>query len=269
MKILILQILNLFLAVQAFGANTVPSPTADGKSPHHKGLISSLNLGIRYSSVLENRGIIFYRDFQIDPVVGLFFLDDRVEFLGDSLGFRDFIAGDWLRWRTRFVQLTDKPLFPAHDSVKAGNPERSDTYEWENSLEIFFPGYNDRTFAEFDLRYSKEIGDKYGHYAEAQLKVKTTDSRIFGVKIEPNVFGVIGAGDYTHNRHFYGPGAQDGFNNIAYGLWLAFPEEADRYYPIIQIRRFETIGRARDGAFAQGRDEGWLFSFIATYGFLE
>lgn len=271
MKTLTVQFLSLCLTAQAFGADGV-SPSADGgKSPHHKGLISSLNLGIRYSSLLENRGIIFYRDFQIDPVLGLFFFDDRVEFLGDSIGYRDFIAGDWLRWRTRLVSLTDKPLFPAHDSIKAGAPQRSDTYEWENSLEIFFPGYNDRTFAEFDLRYSKELGDKYGHYAESQLKVKVTDFRVpgIGVKIEPNVFGLIGAGDYQHNRHFYGPGAHDGFSNIAYGLWLAFPEEADRYYPIVQIRRFETIGRARDGAYAQGRDEGWLFSFIATYGFLE
>lgn len=271
MKMLIIQLISLFLAAQAFGAEDASTSTEDGKGPHHKGLVSSLNLGVRYSSVLQNRGIIYYRDFQIDPVLGLFFLDDRVEFLGDSLGFRDFVAGDWLRWRTRLVYLTDKPLFPAHDSIKAGAPQRSDTYEWENSLEIFFGGYSSRYFAELDFRYSKEIGDKYGHYLESQLKVKITDFRVpgTGVKIEPHVFGALGMGDYHHNRHFYGPGAHDGINNYAYGLWFAFPEEADRYYPIIQIRRFETVGRARDGAYAKGRDEGWLFSFIATYGFLE
>ena len=37
------------------------------KDPHHKGFLSSLNLGFRYSSVLQNRGIILYRGFQIDP----------------------------------------------------------------------------------------------------------------------------------------------------------------------------------------------------------
>jgi len=264
----ILSVFLLFVSIHAFAQESVDAPTE--KDPHHKGLFSSLNLGIRYLSVLQNRGIIFYRDFQIDPVVGLFFFDDRVEFLGDSLGYRDFIAGDWLRLRTRLVYQSDKPLFPAYDSIRNGSPQRSDTYEWENSLEFFFPGYNGRNFGELDLRYSKEIGDKNGHYFESQLKLKVTDFRVpgIGVKIEPSIFGLVGMGDYQHNRHFYGPGAHDGVNNVAYGLWFAFPEDADRYYPIIQIRRFETVGRARDGAYASGRDEGWLFSFIATYGFL-
>lgn len=88
---------------------------AYSKDPHNKGLISSLNLGIRYSSLLQQRGIILYKDFQIDPVVGVFFLDDRLEFLGDSIGYRDFINEKSIRLRTRLVSLTDKPLFPSHE----------------------------------------------------------------------------------------------------------------------------------------------------------
>lgn len=239
--------------------------------PHHKGPLSSLNLGARFSSVLQNRGIIFYRDFQLDPILAIFLLDDRVEFLGDSIGFRDFIAGDWLRFRTRFVSITDKPLFPAHDSIKDSSPDRNDTYEWENSLEFFFGGYGKHYRSELDLRYAKGIGYAHGHYFESQAKYKLTDFRLpgAGVKIEPNVFGLVGVGDLEHNLYFYGPGAVAGFNNLAYGLWFAFPEEADRYYPIIQIRRFETIGGAKSGSYSFGRGEGFLVSFIATYGILE
>lgn len=271
MKILVVQLLSLFLVVSAFGAEDATNSVDGDQKPHHKGLISSLNLGIRYSSLLENRGIIFYRDFQVDPVLGLFFFDDRLEFLGDSIGYRDFIAGKWLRGRTRLVSLTDKPLFPAHNSIKSGAPQRPDTYEWENSLEVFFGGYGKHYISELDLRYAKDISATYGNYLESQVKVKVAEFRMpgIGVKVEPNLFGLVGWGDDRHNSYLYGPGANEGFNNIAYGLLLAFPEEADRYYPIVQIRRFETIGRARGGAYSQGRDEGWLFSFIATYGFLE
>ena len=241
------------------------------KGPHHEGTISSVNLGIRYSSVLQNRGVIFYNDYQIDPVLGVFLFDDRVEFLGDSLGFRDFVVKDWIRLRTRLVSISDNPLFPAKDAVKNDSPDRQDTYEWNNSAEFFIPGYINNYAAEIDLSWTKDIAQTHGNYLEAQSKTKLFDLKVpfAGTKIEPNFFASVGWGDKAHNQYFYGPDVeQSGFNNLAYGLWFVFPEEADRFYPIIQLRHFQTLGQNRDGAYASGRSEGWLLSFIATAGVL-
>lgn len=244
--------------------------STQARSPHHKGFLSSLNLGIRYSSVLEKRGVILYRDFQIDPVLGLFFLDDRVEFVGDSLGFRDFVIEDRLRLRTRLVSISDQPLFPKNQSVHENDPSRPDTYEWSTSAELFLPGYNSNYKSEIDLEFSKDIATHHGHYVDLQAKLKLFAARLplLGSLIEPNLFASAGVGDLAHNQYFYGPSASAGLNNDAYGLWFAFPEEADRYYPVVQIRHFEVL-ETRNAEFARGRNEGWLFSFIATNGFLE
>lgn len=251
---------------------TPPKTLAATKSPHHKGRLSSINLGIRYSSVLENRGVIFYKDYQIDPVVAVFFLDDKVEFLGDSIGYRDFLVGKWLRYRTRLVSITDDPLFPDKESVKIGFPDRPDTYEWSHSLEFFLPEYNNNYRAEIDLTYSKDLYKTYGNYVELLAKVKLFEFRLpySGVKIEPNFFSLIGWGDKAHNQYFYGPSAdQSGFNNFGYGLWMAFPEESDRFYPIIQLRRFQVLGDNQRAEYAKDKSDGWLFSLIATFGLLE
>jgi hypothetical protein len=249
-------------------------PEADPNTPdfHHKGFLSSLNLGARYSSVLEKRGVILYDGFQIDPIVGVFLFDDKLEFLGDSIGYRDFVAGKWLRLRTRFVSITDKPLFPSTDAIRNGSPDRKDTYEWENRAEFFLPGYNDHYQAEFDLGIAKDLSAHHGTYIDIQAKAKLFDYRIpvLATKVEPNLFGSLGWGDTAHNQYFYGPSANHaGINNFSYGLWFAFPEQADRYYPIVQLTHFQTLGDYRNGEYAQGRNSGWLFSFIATLGVLE
>ena len=266
--ICLIQILMAPLQLHAEDASSVDLVQ---KSPHHFGLISSFNLGLRFSSILEKRGVIFYRDFQIDPVLGLFLLDDRVEFVGDSLGFRDWLLKDKIRLRTRLVSITDQPLFPAHESVRSSFPSRPDTYEWSNSAEFFVPGYHGGYLGEIDLGFAKDIATHHGHYVDLQGKLKLFSSRVplAGTLVEPNLYASAGLGDLAHNRYFYGPSADAGLNNISYGVWIAFPEEADRFYPIVQLVHFETVGISRSAEFASGRNEGWLFSFIATNGFLE
>lgn len=236
-------------------------------------MISSINVGVRYSSLLETRGVVQYRDYQIDPVVGVFAFDDRLEFLGDSLSYRDFVYQDKIRLRTQVASLTDQPLFPVVDSIKNGSPQRGDTYEWRNRAEFFLPGYNDNYLAEFDLGLAKDLSRHWGHYVDLQSKIKIFRFHMPGLDtdIEPNLFASIGWGDAAHNRYFYGPGAgQDGLNNSSLGLWFAFPEESDRFYPIVQLIHFQTLGhKNRNADFAKNRDEGWLFSFIATFGAYE
>jgi hypothetical protein len=241
------------------------------RSPHHKGLLSSVNLGVRYSSLLEHRGVINYRDFQIDPVLGVFLFDDRLEFLGDSISYRDFVAGRWLRLRSKISAISDDPLFPAHESVKAASPNRTDSYEWSLRAEFFIPDYDEGYLGEISIGYSKDLVAHLGHYLEVQGKAKVVRFRlpVVGTLMEPNAFVSVGWGSSQHNRYVYGESqGGSGLNNLTYGLWVAFPEEADRNYPIIQVRHFQALGDFRDSSLAKDRSDGWLISVIATAGLL-
>lgn len=258
-------ILSLFL----FSKNVQAENTSIEKDPHHQGLLSTVNVGFRFLSVLENRGVIFYDGIQIDPIVALFFLDDRVEFLGDSIGFRDFVAGKWLRLRTRIVSISDDPLFPKNESKRLTFPNRENTYEWANRAEFFIPGYDDNYLGEISVGHAKDFSSHNGNYLDVQAKLKIYRFRLPLAKtlIEPNLYSSVGWGDSAHNQFFYGPSrSSSGFNNFSYGLWFAFPEEADRFYPIVQIRHFQTLGNYGQGEYAKNRNDGWLFSFIATVG---
>lgn len=197
---------------------------------HHKGTISSFNIGARYSSLSAKRGVIFYNDFQIDPVLSVSFFDDRLEFLGDSLGYRDFIFKNNIRWRTQIASVRDNPRFPSKAKYKLNSPDRPDTFEWNNSLEIFFPGYdfNDSKshFLEVDLKFSKDISKNHGNYFEILNKVKlgAYHSTFLKQIIEPNFVFSAGLGDSDSNQYYYG--ANDythGLTNISYGFWMAFP----------------------------------------------
>lgn len=250
----------------------ISSTSQAANKSQHKGLVSSLNLGVRYSSVYENRGIILYDDYQLDPVLGIFLLDDHIQFLGDSIGYHNFLISDWLRFRVRAVSITDKPLFPSSDQKKLLSVRREDTYELSTRLEFFLPGYNDEYKAEIDIGYAKDMSVHYGNYLDLQTKIKIMDFRMpfSDTKIEPQFYTTIGWGDRSHNKYFYGPSVDAAnFNNFSYGLWFSFPDEADRNFPIIQIRHFEVLGDSRMGQYAKEHDQGWLISAIMTYGVLE
>ena len=223
-----------------------------------------------FESLVEKRGVIFYRDFQVDPGLTAFFFDDRLEFLDDSLGYRDFVYGDVIRLRTRVAYVSDQPFFPNYDSVRSGMPPRTPTYEWSNSAEIFLPGYDNNYRAEIDITESKDISVTHGNELEILTKVKILAFHLFGTTIEPNVTANVGWGDAPMNQYLYGPSAgPTGINTLSYGLWLALPEMADRFYPIVQLTHFETLGDANKNAeYAAGRNQGVLFSFIASVNLL-
>ena len=124
---------------------------------------------------------------------------------------------------------------------------------------------------ELDFEIARDLHAHKGFYLEAQSKIKITNFSVLKTEIEPNLFGSIGWGDSKHNKYFYGPSAaSSSFNNVSYGLRFAFPEESDRFYPIIQLTRFKVIGdKNRFAEYSEGNNQGWLFSVIATYGFLE
>ena len=120
--------LNILLIFTVFLA-----PLFAQAKPHNEGLLSSINLGVYYQSVIAKRGVTFYDDFEINPTIAFFFFDDRLEFLGDSIGYRDFVIPDQLRLRTRLSYVNDDPFFPAREERRRSFVNRENTYEIINT----------------------------------------------------------------------------------------------------------------------------------------
>jgi|GEM_PF-2533338 len=248
------------------------SALAAKPQPLRKGLLSTASVGARYSSLMQHRGVVTYDDFQVSPFLVLIFFDEKVEFLGDSLGFRDFIAGDYLRFRTRIQYVSDTPFLPRNENIENNGTNREDTYEWVNGLELFVPGYGKNYRAELSLMHYKDVKAHRGEFFEFQGKIKLFDFKtsLSGARLEPNFVYTTGIGDKRHNDYAYGPGeGASGQTYHSYGLWLAIPEVVDRYYPNVQLTYFETSSSQRDGVFAKDRDQGVLFSFIASFSVLD
>lgn len=266
MKPIYLFILLIFPSF-AFSEPSVSTEKRSETQTRNYGTFSSLNLGLRYSSIKQRRGVILYHDYQIDPIIGIFMFDDRLEFLGDSISYRDFVHKDILRLRTKVSSFSDNPLYPSYESRKAF--DRPTTYEWNNSIEMFFPGYNENYIAEVDLSHSKDFVRHHGNFLELTGKLRLGSARILTKKLEPNLAASIGWGDAAHNQFLYGPSDKEGFSTLSYGIWFAFPEDADRKFPIIQFTRFMVLGDHRNAEYARGRDEGYLISLIGSYDFLK
>jgi hypothetical protein len=231
---------------------------------HKKLGISSAHAGFRYSSLLMKKGVIFYRDYQVDPVITVFFFDDKLEFLGDSISYRDFIYSDQIRFRTKLASVNDSPLIPAHKSIKDSYPNRDDTTEWTNTVEFFVPGYGASYLAEIDLNYSIDLSEHEGHSWEIATKVKLFDFKFKNNTLEPNLYVTYGGGDSKHNEYFYGTTNKSGATNLSAGLWLNLPDKVDRYYPTVQLVYFTALDDFKKGTFSEGRSEGVLFSFISA-----
>lgn len=249
---------------------TMFATTAFARDPWNLGLWSSLNLGVRYSSRLEARGATFYDGFQLDPVIALFFFDDRLEFLGDSIGYRDFVFGRSLRLRSRFARLVDDPLFPRDEAKLGPSNSRPDTVEWIQSLEWFLPAYDESYRSEIDVSFAQDLQAHHGQYLEVKAKAKILDFVLpvgGAIRVEPNAVATLGWGSGAHNDFLYGSGPREGgFNHLAYGIHIAFPDTADRFYPIVKIERTSLLGVQRRGSLGGIRPDGTTVQFIATFG---
>lgn len=262
-----------------FSCSTLPlfadQDFLNGLVPLRSGRWTSANIGARYSSLMHHRGIVLYDDFQIDPVVSLFFFDEKIFFTGDSFGYSDFILKDslqdQLRFRTRLVAFADTPLFPDNEKIRSRFHHRQTTYEWSNRLEWYMPGYNKDYKSTLSIDCRKDIKEHSGVYFELEWRIKLFDFTLPrpSYYLEPNFFISTGWGDERHNQYLYGPSAdQSEFTNVNYGAVISFPKETDRFYPIILLKHFQATGKSRSAEYAR-ENEGWMFSFIATYNLLK
>ncbi len=221
----------------------------------YDGKLFSLAVGAKLSNDLVRRGARLYDGVQAAPILYVGLLDDRIQFLGNSLEYADFFVGDQFRARTKLAQVSDRPFLKTSGPLTARNARES-SFEWTSRIEAFFPSFNTHWF-QADLAYSKDIKAHAGHYLE--LTGRVTLGRFLlendKPKLQPQVFATLGWGDSKHNGYLYGAGANSsGFNHVAYGFMLVAPARTDPHYAVIQLYRYDVLGQSnRNGSLVSQR----------------
>ncbi len=228
----------------------------------NKGALSSVGLGLNYSNFLTKRGVIFYPEQQIFPLIGLFLWDDRIELSPEALTVTPYIYKSIIRLRSGFLRLSDGGIFPVNDALRGRLPNRPLSTEVFTRLEVLLPNYFQyRT--EIDLRIAHSIQGHIGNFVELASKTKLFDFELRDLPlIEVDFVASVGTGDLAYNKYYYGPDAQAGGGYYDVGITATLPHNIDRYYPGFQFRRFETIGNNRYGEYVRdGKNSGWYFTF--------
>lgn len=230
-------------------------------------LVDRVSLGGGFASLLEKRGVIYYKDFQVAPVIAAYFFDRKVEYLTDSIGYRQFLVADKIRWRSSLHYINDDPLFPKHKNYMHRSVDRPGTFEWMNRLEFYFPSYS-KYQGEFDLGIAKDLKEHSGLYLEASGKIKVFE-KIWNIipddRSEINLFATLGYATEKHNEYLYGHGAREGFTHFSTGIWINFPDRADRYTPIVMVKYFEVLdSQNRNASWAFNNNHGWMVTLVGA-----
>ena len=224
--------------------------------------IKDLSLGIHYASLKENRGVVSYDDFQIDPVITFEFLNPDFEFEGDSISYKKFIKPDNILYRTRIVYINDLPFFPNKHNIGNSFHHRQTSYEWSHRFEYYFNSYNEKYWAEIDLEYDKDTITHHGNYFTLESKLKLFTYKVF----EPNLFLGLGLGDKKNNNYYYGPDSTNfGLSDFRAGINLLIPKYVDRFYSVADIHYFSVLNdQNKNAVYAKTKHNGIICTISLT-----
>jgi len=207
----------------------------------YDGKLFSLALGGKLGSGVVQRGARTYDGIQASPVIFLGFFDERVQLVGTSLEFQDFIVADIVRGRSKLSFISDDPFLKTAGAVDIRS-SRPTTLEWMTRLELFLPSFA-TPWVQFDLAYARELKEHRGSYFE--LTGRATLARLFPEKgkarFEPQLFVTLGFGDTGHNDFWYGAGAGSGFTHVEYGIAVVAPARIDRHFPVFRFYRYDLL----------------------------
>ena len=192
--------------------------------------IKDLSLGIHYASLKENRGVVSYDDFQIDPVITFEFLNP------------DF--------------------FPNKHNIGNSFHHRQTSYEWSHRFEYYFNSYNEKYWAEIDLEYDKDTITHHGNYFTLESKLKLFTYKVF----EPNLFLGLGLGDKKNNNYYYGPDSTNfGLSDFRAGINLLIPKYVDRFYSVADIHYFSVLNdQNKNAVYAKTKHNGIICTISLT-----
>lgn len=221
--------------------------------------IYDISFGIHYQSLKVHQGVIFYRDFQLNPDLNFKIINDHWEFVGDSLNYSRYLINDKIKYRSKLVEITDRPYFPQNKNIYSRSPHRNDSTEWINRLEFNFLGYSNHYIGQLAFEFGHDLFTHHGDYFDLETKIK-----LFKYKfLEPDLFASLGFGDLKNNQYYYGKNANRfGTNNFEIGLNILVPEEVDRYYSVAQIHYFEVLNQTNKNAdFSKNNNHGFQITF--------
>lgn len=221
--------------------------------------IYEISFGIHYQSLKEHQGVIFYRDFQLDPDLNFKIFNDNFEFVGDSLNYSRFLVSDKVKLRSKIVEISDRPFFPNNKSISSAGAHRKNSLEWVNRIELNYPNYSTTYLGQIAFEIDHDLFTHHGYYFLFESKIKLFKYQM----IEPDFFMSMGLGDLKNNTYYFGPSAKDmSINNFEIGINILVPEEVDRYYSLAQIHYFEVINdKNKNAEYAKKNNHGLQLTF--------
>lgn len=220
-------------------------------------------LGVQYSSLLQQRGIITYKGYQVTPIFSVQLFHPQILWAGSALYYIQPITSKnhFFRMKANFDSTLDKPLYYTEEK-KHERVRRESTSELSLDYEIRSQGgsFFRTSYVQDVVAHDGFYTEIYGHLAVLDVLGKDEKSLV-----QIGLFSSLGGGNKDHNSYFYGTNS-GGYSatNIQYGLSVTSPKVIDSYWPTLKVSRFELIGDARDGSFVK-ETQGWqietLFAF--------
>lgn len=244
-----------FLSLLLFIALVFPQDGLARTSPKK----TEVTIGLKYMTNIAERGAIFYKNWQVLPVIYFGFFNNRLQFLGNKLEYNDYLFEDVVRGRTGF-QYFDDNFFLKTGADRTVRNSRPSTFEWINTLEFFLPNYFDnivtmKMFIAYDLDEHNGI---YGNFDLAASVVKFWGDDALAL-VEPQIFANIGFGDGKHNQYMYGSNITEAaITDFAVGLRIVSPIKYDRHYPSFELYYFSIFDDVlKNGNLLVGDTEGY------------
>lgn len=204
---------------------------------------AEVTVGAKYKTNLMERGAIFYKNWQVLPVIYFGFLENRLQVTANKVEYNDFLVDDVIRGRTGF-QLFSDDFFIETGAERTVRNSRNTTIEWVNALEFFLPNYFDNVVT-VQLWVAKDFDEHKGIYAK--LDFAASIIKFWGdgalALIEPQVFANIGFGDSKHNLYLYGSNvpSESALTDFEVGLRIVSPIKFDRYFPSFELSYFSIL----------------------------
>ncbi len=210
---------------------------------------AEVSIGLKYKTNLMERGAVFYKNWQVLPVLYFGLFKNKLQVAPSKIEYNDFLVGNTIRGRTGLQLFTDDFLISTGAGRTVRN-SRTTTVEWVNTLELFLPNYVGNLVT-LQFWAAKALDQHKGVYAKFDfavsiikfLKDKARDRAL--ALVEPQIFASIGFGDSRHNHYLYGTNVpnESALTDFEVGLRIVSPSKFDRYFPAFELSYFSVLDK--------------------------
>ncbi|MCB0356875.1 MAG: hypothetical protein KDD40_07705 [Bdellovibrionales bacterium] len=222
-------------------------------------------VGGQYQSILQKRGIVTYKGYQVLPIYSIQLWNPNLLVAGSSLYYTHILVNPKHRFRLRLNldSTLDRPLYytseKENERIRREETSEFDIfYEWRRS--------NDDHIR---LQFSQDLVAHNGFYTELYFHKKLFNllmAKNNKALLQPGVFAALGGGNKNHNEYLYGVGASHySLTNLQYGFAVTSPSAIDVFWPTFKITRFELLGEENRRASYVREREGWQVELLFAF----